>query len=248
MTGAARLVALGVLLGACRTDPPHPTVAYAWPVMDLTLSLAAWGSDSAALSAAAARVIDTARAIDSLPRRELVRTLRAWWKEARSGMDREPDWEDVAGGYVLDRASRNLQGVADSALLDLSGQYLWVGSPTHRAVGIADPKSSLRTVAVVELSAGSLRTKAERHRSVTVLAPSGAASAAWASVLFPLECDRALAVPAVSVICADSTGVRWTADLNDRVGVPMTLAERAAAESAAAAGRAGRPRSTERAP
>ena len=252
VTGAARLLAIGVLLGACRTDPPRPTVAYAWPVMDLTLSLAAWGPDSAALTAAAERVIDTARAIDSVPRRELVRTLRAWWNEARSGMNHAPDWEEVAGGYLLDRASRNLEGVADSALLDLSGQYLWVGPPTHRAVGIADPKSSLRTVAVVELSTGSLRTKAERHRSVTVLAPSGAAAAAWASVLFPLECDRALAVPAVSVICADSSGVRWTADLNDRVGVPMTLAERAAAESArgagAGAGAGTRPRATERAP
>lgn len=238
---ARRLLALGALLGACGGEPPRPTVAYAWPVMDMTLSLAAWGRDSAALGAAATRVIDAARAIDSLPRRALNDTLRRWWATVRTGTFRDPDWDDVAGGYALDQASRNLQGVADSALLDLSGQFLWVGPPTHRAVGIADPKSSLRTAAVVELNTGSLLTRTEERRSLTVLAPTAAAAAAWVSVLFPLGCDRALGVQGVGVVCVDSTGARWTADLNDRVGVPMTLAERMAADSA-------RRHPTERAP
>lgn len=240
---ARRLLVVGALLSACGGEPPRPTVAYAWPVMDLTLSLAAWGRDSSALSAAAGRVLDTARAIDSLPRRAMIGTLRAWWATVRSGTTADPDWEHVANGYALDRASRNLQGVADSALLDLSGQFLWVGPPTHRAVGIADPRSSLRTAAVVELNSGSLLTRTEERRSLTVLAPTAAAAAAWVSVLFPLGCERALSVPGVSVVCVDSTGARWTADLNERVGVPMTLAERVAAESAR---RAGRP--TERVP
>jgi thiamine biosynthesis lipoprotein ApbE len=170
--------------------------------------LAAWGPDSAALAAAAARAVDSVRSTDSLkPPAEAVRTA----------LPGRPDWADVAGGYALDRAALALSSAADSALLDLGGQYLWVGRrPTKRSVGIAHPDNSLIALAHVELHTGSVSTLTGEHRSVTVLAPDAVGAAAWATLLYPLGCDSALALGSsiqrtpVHLVCADSTGVRWT--------------------------------------
>lgn len=159
------------------------------------------------------------------------------------------DFGGIAKGYALDRAAALLAGVADSALLDLGGQFQWVGPATRRTVGIADPDHSLQVLAAVEMHGGSLstssqaeqpghivdprergRTPARRARSVTVLAPSGISADAWSTALFVLGCDSALAlVPRlvewrVSVICADTAGVRWTPDLEGRVLLPVSPA------------------------
>jgi thiamine biosynthesis lipoprotein len=158
------------------------------------------------------------------------------------------DFGGIAKGYALDRAAALLGGVADSALLDLGGQFLWIGGPTHRTVGIADPRSSLTALAAVELQAGSVSTSsqaeqpdhivdarggrprpagdAERSRSVTVLAARGIAADAWSTALFVLGCDSALALAPrlaawrISVVCADAGAVRWTPDLDGRVFLP----------------------------
>ncbi|MGH7671816.1 MAG: FAD:protein FMN transferase, partial [Gemmatimonadales bacterium] len=156
------------------------------------------------------------------------------------------DFGGIAKGYALDRAALALAGVADSALLDLGGQFLWV-SPraTRRLVGIADPDNSLRALAAVEMRGGSVSTSSQaerpghildpraglpagRARSVTVLAPSGMAADAWSTAFFVLGCDSALALTPrlaldrwrVSLVCADSGGVRWTPDLEGRVLLP----------------------------
>lgn len=159
------------------------------------------------------------------------------------------DFGGIAKGYALDRAAALLAGVADSALLDLGGQFLWVGRATRRTVGIADPEHSLRALAAVEMQGGSVSTSsqaeqpghivdprerptspARRARSVTVLASSGMAADAWSTAFFVLGCDSALAlVPRleewrVSVICADTAGVRWTPDLEGRVLLPVSPA------------------------
>lgn len=159
------------------------------------------------------------------------------------------DFGGIAKGYALDRAAALLAGVADSALLDLGGQFLWVGRATRRTVGIADPEHSLRVVAAVEMQGGSVstssqaeqpghivdprerrKTPARRARSVTVLAPSGMAADAWSTAFFVLGCDSALALGPrleewrVSVICADTAGVRWTPDLEGRVLLPVSPA------------------------
>src|SRR5207249_10306240 len=112
-------------------------------------------------------------------------------------------------------------------LLDVGGQYYWVGPvarSTHRAVGVPDPDNTLRTLAVVDLQDGSVRTASQRNaprgsaRSVTVLAGDGLTASAWAAALLQLGCDRALAVAqGMHVICADSTGVRWATGLQNRV-------------------------------
>jgi thiamine biosynthesis lipoprotein len=156
----------------------------------------------------------------------------------------ELDFGGIAKGYALDRAALALAGVADSALLDLGGQFLWV-SPraTRRVVGIAEPDNALRALAAVELHGGSASTSsqaeqpghivdpragrpASRARSVTVLAPTGIAADAWSTAFFVLGCDSTLALAPrlrvwrVSVVCADSAGVRWTPDLDGRVLLP----------------------------
>jgi hypothetical protein len=63
-----------------------------------------------------------------------------------------------------------------------------------------------------------------------VLAPSGIVADAWSTALLAVGCDRALAVAPlidrwqVSVVCADSGRVRWTADLDGRVLLPKAAA------------------------
>ncbi|MDP3911974.1 MAG: FAD:protein FMN transferase, partial [Gemmatimonadales bacterium] len=154
------------------------------------------------------------------------------------------DFGGIAKGYALDRAAALLAGVADSALLDLGGQFLWVGPATRRTVGIADPVNSLVAIAAVELREGSISTSSQAEqpdhiveprngrpagsssRSVTVIASRGIAADAWSTAFFVMGCDSALALAPrltawrVSVVCADSGEVRWTGDLEGRVFLP----------------------------
>lgn len=155
----------------------------------------------------------------------------------------------MANGYALDRATATLAGAVDSALLDLGGLFLWVAARglTDRVVGIANPDNALETLAGVQLQRGALRTlppppserlyeteeeRARRPaparglRTVTVLAPTALAADAWAWAFFATGCDRSLALATrqpelrLSVVCADSAGVRWTPDLEGRVLLP----------------------------
>ncbi|HTR22175.1 MAG TPA: FAD:protein FMN transferase [Gemmatimonadales bacterium] len=147
--------------------------------------------------------------------------------------------DPIARGYALDRAARALSGAADSAVLDLGGQYLLVGGASIRAVGVPDPDNDLTLLVLVGVAPGrSLATTARpatpgdlrdprtgrpatRARSVTVVAATGVAAAAWSRAFFVLGCDSALAgagAAAVAVVCADDqAGVRWTDDLTGRV-------------------------------
>jgi thiamine biosynthesis lipoprotein ApbE len=111
-----------------------------------------------------------------------------------------------------------------------------VGPPdrlTHRAVGVPDPDNTLRTIAVIDLQRGSLRTQSQRNaapgaaRSVTVLADGGLEANAWAAALLALRggCDSALVFArGMHVVCADSTGVRWATGLQNRVSLPPPAA------------------------
>ena len=156
--------------------------------------------------------------------------MRRVWAAARGDLRLTPEWRDVLDSYALDRAIPPLVAVADSALLDLGGLFLWVGPDTKRMVGIAHPDNALDAVAHVELRAGALSTISGEHRSVTVLAGDAFTASAWASALFSLGCHAALALPPrlerrqVSVVCADSSGVRWTTDLQNRVLLPAAHA------------------------
>ncbi|HEX9346141.1 MAG TPA: FAD:protein FMN transferase [Gemmatimonadales bacterium] len=220
-------------LAACDAEA-RPGVSRVWPELGTMMSAAAWGTDSTRV----ARTLDAARDsvdhIDSLLQRHVsIAALDAVRREIlrRTGIALVAD--SIAPGYALDRAALALANVVDSALLDLGGQYLWVGPhapparPTHRAVGIPDPDNTLRTLAVVDLQGGSVRTASQRNaprgaaRSVTVLAGDGLTASAWAAALLALGCDRALAVAqGMHVICADSTGVRWATGLQNRVSLP----------------------------
>jgi len=197
---------------ACSQQPSRAPVSRVWPALGTMMSAAAWGPDTTqvgrALDAVRDSVAGTGQSFDSL--RSEIRRRTGVALAAR----------DLVEGEALDHAARRLAGVADSALLDLGGQYLWVGAQgTHRTVGIADPANSLKPIASVELRAGSVSTAsdAEKAISVTVLAPSGVAADAWATALVQLGCARSWALTGVSVVCADSGGVGWTRDLDGRV-------------------------------
>jgi thiamine biosynthesis lipoprotein ApbE len=205
---------------ACGRAPRDTTIAYAWQAAGTTVSLAAWAEDSARLRATIERLRDSMQRIDAARLRDAVR--RAWAAE-RATPRLQPDWRDVSDSYALDAVAPALAGVADSALFDLGGQFLWLGPVTRRPVGIADPDNSLRIIAQVEFHAGSLSTVTGEHRSITVLAPTAFKASAWASALFSLGCDRALALAtdrSVSLVCADSAGVRWSPGLQNRVVLP----------------------------
>lgn len=214
-----------LLAAACRREPRTITIAAAWQMVGSTASIAAWSKDSVALQAAVARLRDSTRSVDASTIRAAVR--RAWDVE-REDLRLLPEWTDVADSYVLDLALPVLEAVADSALLDLGGLFLWIGPATKRMVGIAKPDNSLEAIGQVELRAGGVSTVSGRgeHRSVTVLAGDAFTAAAWASALFSLGCNKALALAPrlerrqVSVVCADSSGVRWTTDLQNRVLLP----------------------------
>ncbi len=222
-----RTVLILSLAAACSDAPPPAPVSRVWPVLGTTMSAAAWGADTVRIGRALDAARDTAdrtvpaAAVDSL-RREIRR---------QTGIPVAAD--DIQEGAALDRAARVLAGVTDSALLDIGGQFLWIGPrATKRTVGIADPANSLNALATVELRSGSVSTSSQAGErggatvSVTVLAPSGVAADAWSTALLGLGCDSALALaprlgaPHVSVVCADSVRVRWTPDLDGRVLVP----------------------------
>jgi thiamine biosynthesis lipoprotein len=220
--GAAALVAAL----ACGSDSGTPSLARVQEVRGAALSAAVWGegTDSAALSSALDAAFDSVRRLDSAPPWNEVLQ-----KAGAAGAGLAPDSAGLSAGYALDRGGLALAAVVDSALLDWNGHFVWIsrgGRPTRRMVGIADPLHSLNTVAAVEMQGGSVRTTADRApaRSLTVVAASGAAAGAWARPVWELGCDRALAPGAVpegvSVVCVDSAGVGWTAELDGRVVQP----------------------------
>lgn len=179
------------------------------------MSAAAWGADTARLG----RILDAAH--DTADRASPGAAFDSLRREVRRRTGVLLDAPQVAEGHALDRAAALLAGVADSALLDIGGQYLWVGArETRRVVGIPDPANSLSALATVEMRAGSVSTGSDSSVTVTVLAPSGFVADAWATSLGRLGCARALALApelSLSAVCADSAGVRWTKDLAGRV-------------------------------
>ncbi|MFN2572524.1 MAG: FAD:protein FMN transferase [Gemmatimonadales bacterium] len=221
-------------LAACGAEP-RPAVSRAWPVMGTMMSVAGWGPDSARIVVALSAARDSIDHIDSLlQRRVRIAALDSLQRDVRRRTGIVLPVDSIAFGYALDRAALALRGIVDSALLDVGGQYLWIGpaeKATHRSVGIPDPANSLVALAAVELQSGSVRTQGAgretrgggggRARSVTVLAPDGLTANAWSIVLLQLGCDSALSPSrGLSVVCADSAGVRWTTELAKRVALP----------------------------
>lgn len=217
-------------LAACGVEP-RPGVSRVWPVMGTMMSAAAWGTDSVRLGRALDAARDSVDHIDSLIQRHIsISAIDSLRREIRRRTGVALAVDSVAPGYALDRAAQALASVVDSALLDLGGQYLWIGPvtrPTHRAVGIPDPDNTLRTLALVDLQGGSVRTASQRNaprgsaRSVTVLAADGLTANVWAAALLAQGCDRALTVAqGMHVVCADSAGVRWATGLQNRVSLP----------------------------
>jgi len=220
------------------------------------MSAAAWGPDSARLERALDGARDSVERIDGLLHRTggAITGLDSLRREIRRRTGVALAVDDVAAGYALDRAALAIAAVADSALLDLGGQFLWVGPPsrpTRRPVGIPDPDNTLNALATVGMRNGSVRTTSSAAgaagaggargargaggaRSVTVLAPSAMTAEAWSTGLSALGCDSALALAPrverrqVSVVCADSSGIRWTADLDGRVLLPTAPGRRPA--------------------
>jgi thiamine biosynthesis lipoprotein ApbE len=188
--------------------------------MGTTMSAAAWGAaaDSSAFARALEAAHDSVDRIDSLVQRHLaIAAVDSVRRELRRRTGVALASDSIAAGFALDRAALALAGVVDSALVDVGGQYVWLGRPTHRAVGIPDPDNTLRSLATVDLTGGSIRTQSRRNaprgavRAVTVLAPGALQASAWAGVFFAWGCDRALAAPqGLSVVCVDSAGVRAT--------------------------------------
>lgn len=227
------LTLAGSAAGTCHGDA-RPAVARVWPALGTMMSAAGWGPDSTRVARALEAAYDSVDHVDSLTQHHAgVRAIDSVRREIqrRTGIAIPPD--SLAPGYALDRAILAL-GVAhdvDSALLDLGGQYSWVGPATHRAVGVPDPDNTLRTIAVVDLQRGSVRTRSQRNaphgaaRSVTVLADDGLTANAWAAAFLALGCDRALPLARdLHALCADSTGVRWATGLQNRVSLPTARA------------------------
>jgi len=209
-------------LAACSSAPRTTTIAVTWQMVGSTVSVAAWSKDSSALLSAIGRMRDSTRSTDSTSIRSAVRQA---WAAERGELSPRLEWRDVVDSYVLDQAVPVLAAAADSALIDLGGLFLWVGPATKRRVGIADPGNALDPVAHVELQSGAISTVSGRgeRRAVTVLAPTAFKAAAWSSALFSVGCDKALAQAArrgISVVCADSAGVRWSPELQNRVVLP----------------------------
>src|SRR4051812_25565374 len=207
--------------------------------MGTMLSGAGWGGDSARVARALAAAHDSVDRVDSLVQHGVrIAAIDSMRREIRRRTGVALPADTIAPGYALDRAALALNGVVDSALLDLGGQYYWVGPlagagagahPTHRAVGIGDPDNTLRTIAVVDLQDGSVKTASQRNarkgsaRAVTVLAADGLTANSWAAALLQVGCDGALSLAretGMHVLCADSTGVRWATGLQNRVSLP----------------------------
>jgi len=207
-------------LAACGTEA-RPGVSRVWPEMGTMMSAAAWGTDSVRVARALEAVRDSVDRIESLLQRHVsIAALDSVRREIRRRTGVALAVDSIAPGYALDRATPALAKVVDSALLDLGGQFVWIGSatrPTRRSVGVPDPDNTLRTLAVVELRSGSVRTQSQRNaphgsaRSVTVLAPDALSANAWAVAFLALGCERALALAQdMQVLCVDSAGVRWS--------------------------------------
>jgi thiamine biosynthesis lipoprotein ApbE len=216
-------------LAACGAEP-RPAVSRVWPEMGAMLSVAAWGSDSAGVVRALSAAHDSVDRIDSLVQRHRrIAALDSVQREVRRRTGVLVPVDSIAPGYALDRAALALPPAADSALLDIGGQYLWIGPrPTYRTVGIADPDNSLRSLAAVDITGGSIRTRApaaearSATRSVTVLARDGTTAAALALAFMSLSCDSVFALAnGVSVVCADLVAIRWSPELEKRVRVPV---------------------------
>jgi len=221
-------------LAACRAEA-RPGVSRVWPVMETMMSAAGWGADSTRVARALTAAYDSVDHVDSLIQRRVpIAALDSMRRVIRRRTGVALSVDSIASGYALDRAALALRGVVDSALLDVGGQYYWVGPadhPTHRAVGVADPDNTLRTIAVVDLQDGSVRKASQRNaprgsaRAVTVLAGDGLTASAWAAALLQLGCDRALPLAqGMHAICADSAGVRWATGLQNRVSLPAARA------------------------
>ena len=159
------------------------------------------------------------------------------------------DFGGIAKGYALDRAALALEGVADSAVLNLGGQLLVLGGNAQRVwpIGIPDPEHPLDLLALVEIPSGrfsvSTSSQAEQPghiqdprtgraarlaRSVTVVASTAMAADAWSTAFIVLGCDGALALAerlVLGLVCADER-VRWTPDLEGRVALPTDSAAR----------------------
>ena len=197
--------------------------------MGTMMSAAGWGADSTRVARALAAAYDSVDRIDSLlQRRVAIAAIDSVRRDMRNRTGVDLSADTLAPGYALDRAALALAGgsAVDSALLDVGGQYYWVGSTghvTHRAVGVPDPDNTLRTLAVVDLQEGSVKTASRRNarrgqaRAVTVLAADGLTANAWAAALLQMGCDRALQLGRdLKMVCADSSGVRSTS------AVPLT--------------------------
>jgi len=192
------------------------------------------GPDTTRVARALEAAHDSVDRVDSLIQRHVaIAAIDSLRREIRRRTGIALVADSLAPGYALDRAILALEGshAVDSALLDLGGQYSWVGPATHRAVGVPDPDNTLRTIAVVDLQGGSVRTQSQRNaphgaaRSVTVLADDGLTANAWAAAFLALGCDRALPLARdMHALCADSTGVRWATGLQNRVSLPTARA------------------------
>jgi hypothetical protein len=210
-------------LASCHAEP-RPTVSRVWPELGAMMSAAAWSADTARVARALAAAHDLVDRIDSLLQRRRPARIAPLDSTRRDILRRTGVTviaDSFAAGYALDRAALVLVPVVDSALLALGAQYLWIGPVTRRTVGIPDPANSLRMLAAVELRSGSISTSARPPRSVTVLAADGLTAAAWSAAFVALSCDSVLAVGReMSVVCADSSQVRWTTSLQNRVSLP----------------------------
>jgi thiamine biosynthesis lipoprotein ApbE len=220
---------LCLCLAAC-TGEARPGVSRVWPVMGTMMSAAGWGADSTRVARALAAAHDAVDHIDSLVQRGVaIGAIDSVRRDIRRRTGVVLTADSLAPGYALDRAALAVAGVVDSALLDVGGQYVWVGSTpvTHRAVGIPDPDNTLRTLAVVDWQRGSVKTASQRNaphgaaRSVTVLADGALTATAWAAAFLAMGCDSALTIARqMLAVCADSAGVRWATGLQNRVSRP----------------------------
>jgi thiamine biosynthesis lipoprotein ApbE len=228
------LFALGLACGGCRDARP-PTISRAWPELGTMMSAAAWGADSSRVARALQAASDSVDRIDSLVQRHTrIAVLDSVARDVSRRTGARVIVDSIVPGYALDRAAGALSAAdaVDSVLLDLGGQYVWIarmGQQTRRVVGIPDPDNSLRSAGTVELRAGSIHTKlrppgdAGGPASVTVLAPTALDAIVWSNAFFAMGCDSALSRSTqiggarVSIVCVDSSGVRWTPDLERRV-------------------------------
>jgi thiamine biosynthesis lipoprotein ApbE len=227
---------LVLLLGLACAGESRPPASRAWPAMGTMMAIAAWGADTARVARALEAAHDSVERIDSLVQRQrhfaAIDSARAEVRE-RSGVALPPD--SVAIGYALDRAALALTP-ADSALLTLDDAFRWIGAAsrsTHRSVGIPDPDNTLHSLGAVEMWSGAVRSRSQRDargaavKSVTVLAATAILADAWTAAFMVVGCDSALALAPklarpesrVSVVCADSAGVRSTTDLGQRFRV-----------------------------